>query len=213
LFADGSAGPATACNGRRFLSDRPGQDLPSRTHNGTARPVYVEAILDAVRGTLPVERLIYLATPINGGPSIVRSIEATERSAELVEENIRRARAIAARLRQDTGDHVFDPTCFAKYDGWDQRDYIGVCLAILERFAHTVVFADGWEYSRGCLQEYLMAVTLAIPCRSTDLKPITVVEVARRLANAVSREVVNHPIIAAQRFALDSLLALDLTRP
>lgn len=167
----------------------------------------IEAILDAISGVMPGERLIYLATPINGGPTIVSGSSQKSSNAGHVVENIRRARTVADRLRRETGDYVFDPTCFARYDGWTQEHYIELCLAILERFAHIAVFAPGWEYSRGCLREYVQATCLGIPCKTPDLEFLDVATAIRLLNSAVA-EAPAHPVVEAQRCARDRLAAV-----
>jgi hypothetical protein len=161
LFTEGSSRPFSAPPLTSIV------DLPGHSH------LPLRPILDAITGVVPPDGLTYLATPINGGSEASRSSPSSSTASPFVEANVARARQLAARIRSESGEYVFDSTCFSVHLDWTQDDYIEVCLAILRAFARRVVFADGWEYSRGCISEYLLALSLSRPCLTASLEPIT----------------------------------------
>jgi hypothetical protein len=52
---------------------------------------------------------------------------------------------------------VIDPTALPDLDGWTQEDYYLLWGRVIERYASTVVFLDDWQYSNGCVYEFLVA--------------------------------------------------------
>ena len=80
----------------------------------------------------------------------------------MIEPNRAMVRAIVEHLRADLCRVVIDPTSFPDREGWTQPDYHAFWAAVIERFAGTVVFADGWQYSNGCSYEFLIAQTTGV---------------------------------------------------
>jgi hypothetical protein len=57
---------------------------------------------------------------------------------------------------------------------------------VIERYAGTVVFADGWEYSSGCAWEFLTAVRVGARLLREDLEPLTIEEGERLIRDAIA---------------------------
>jgi hypothetical protein len=136
--------------------------------------------IDTISGLVGDCTILYLATPFNGGPRFIRLLE--DRAArvdyecdlerEVIGPNRSDAQREAKRLRAATGRPVFDPTCFGRYVGWDQQSYVDLCLAIIRQKADGIIFAAGWEYSAGCVAEYDLSVSLALPRLTHDLEAL-----------------------------------------
>jgi hypothetical protein len=130
----------------------------------------VKLALDTMVGLIGDTQVMYLVAPLNGGPRLMDYVldRETVGTAEEVDRFVVRpnradAQRGAARLRLATGRPVFDPTCFGVYKGWNQRDYVDLCLQIIASKADSVVFADGWQFSSGCIEEYEVVVASGLP--------------------------------------------------
>jgi hypothetical protein len=118
---------------------------------------------------------VYVSTPITTGPAYLdwrRQVSGTldeshakyrdTLRSQVIEANIARAADIVLRVRQRFADHdlVIDPTLLHDVDDWIQSDYHRFWSEVVRRFARSVVFVDGWEYSTGCTVEFAAAVTV-----------------------------------------------------
>lgn len=152
-------------------------------------------IVETVAGIVgPRRRVLYLAAPINGGPRLVEHLRTGGRlddrfqAQRRIEENKRAATELAEAIRERTHRPVFDPGCFGEYPGWSQADYRAACVAVLRR-ADAMVCSDGWQYSQGCVLEYVEAAAAGLPVLNAELEPLNAEAVALLLAKA-EREVV-----------------------
>ena len=82
------------------------------------------------------------------------------------------ARPLVRRVRQHFRGVVIDPTALEDIPGWVQDDYHSLWTEVVEQYAHTVVFTDGWEYSSGCTREFLAAVRSGAALLREDLTPL-----------------------------------------
>lgn len=166
---------------------------PSAAH-ASLKPTPPAAVVDCLSGILGPQRLIYLATPLNGGPRLVEHLRMTDSSLSgaaatiesVVSANLVNAARHASTLRAKCAQPVFDPTCFGRYDGWGQTDYIESCLAILAAHAQAVVLAPGWELSTGCVREYCLAIELGVPLLDMNLRTYSIRSAASRLRRAAA---------------------------
>jgi hypothetical protein len=93
--------------------------------------------------------------------------------------NCEDAKSVAIRLRKKHGCFVIDPSCFF-VEGWPQEDYLELWCRVVERYASIVILNDGWEYSNGCVTEYITAVSHGIETLNIHGESITL-EVALTL--------------------------------
>lgn len=118
---------------------------------------------------------VYLSAPItsglrflewyaNHGKNLESGSPAYERQhrEQVTEPNELEAQNFARHLRQTRSWQVIDPTGFGA-PNWSQNDYRYFWGRVIERYASRVVFMTGWEYSKGCVYEYLIAVQKGIP--------------------------------------------------
>ncbi len=96
---------------------------------------------------------------------------------EVLEPNCEHAQEIIGNLRTKFPNVVIDSTALKDIDGWTQDDYRYLWGKVIEQYATTVVFIDGWQYSNGCSYEFLISYQSASDhCPSVldeNLKPLT----------------------------------------
>lgn len=84
-------------------------------------------------------------------------------TAAVITPNRDRAHAVVQRLRREVASPVIDPTAIPHVPAWSQPDWLAFWEAVIERFAQSATFLDGWQYSYGCTQEYAFARRLGMP--------------------------------------------------
>ena len=107
--------------------------------------------------------------------------------AQVVQTNIARIAPLVRSLRERfAGQLVIDPTGLADVEGWKQDDYHELWCAVVETYAQTVVFADGWQYSTGCAAEFGAALRVRARLLTERLEPLASAEGLALLAAAVA---------------------------
>ncbi|MEW1584924.1 hypothetical protein AB0283_05685 [Micromonospora vinacea] len=119
-----------------------------------------------------VQGCIYVSTPITTGRrhSGLTGTRAPVQSSEgesrirlgAIEANRRHALGVTWRVRAATSATVIEPTSLVDVPGWRQQDYHHLWTSVLERYASSVVFVDGWQFSVGCAIEFATAVRLRL---------------------------------------------------
>lgn len=135
----------------------------------------IRVALTMIRCTLPADKAIYVSTPITNGKrllpwraSLPECVKQDKQAYEallldnIIKPNTHDGHLFAQQVRVQTGRPVIDPTPFMA-DDWTQADYIEFWSCVIEDYAAEVWFNDGWEYSNGCAQEYLVALKCGIP--------------------------------------------------
>jgi hypothetical protein len=128
---------------------------------------------------------VYVSTPITTGRRFIQWWRqhgaalvpgsqqfATSLRAEVILPNVQRTARFLELLRWRHVGVIIDPTSF-DVPGWTQESYNEFWAAILERHVKRVIFLGGWEYSRGCVQEFETAQRLGIDCVDEELSPLT----------------------------------------
>lgn len=163
----------------------------------------VNALLNML-GCVIVERsAVYVSAPITSGRRLAqwlttRNVEfdpshtesAAEFQREVLEPNCKHARDIISNLRKQFPNVVIDPTALKDIDGWTQDDYRYLWAKVIEQYATTVVFIDGWQYSNGCSYEFLVAYQSSNDhcplVLSENLKPLTLEQGLTLIRAAIS---------------------------
>jgi hypothetical protein len=76
---------------------------------------------------------------------------------EVIEPNRKHAADVVTKMRKTFEAVLIDPTAVSDFPGWNQNDYRYFWGRVIEIYARTVVFMDGWQYSLGCSYEFLVA--------------------------------------------------------
>jgi hypothetical protein len=128
-----------------------------------------KALLCLLYSTLGHKKADYVSTPYTGGRRFVEwllsegnklpkdSPEFKNRHYEMVmKPNAASANALVTALRRQN-DVVIDPTSF-DIPHWTQNDYRHLWGLVIERHVKRAFFMDGWEYSKGCVYEFFIAM-------------------------------------------------------
>ena len=140
---------------------------------------------------------LYLSAPITSGLRFLewykdrgRELDSNsssyrkEHGEHVIEPNEKEVRNMARRLRQLKRCQVIDPAAFGA-PGWSQDDYRYFWGRVLERYASKVVLMAGWEYSKGCTYEFLVAVQQGIPTLTQNDTPISLSGGRERIKAAI----------------------------
>jgi hypothetical protein len=131
---------------------------------------------------------VYVSTQLTTGERLYALLRETgtrsadELKARLGEEgydrrlwqpNLEAAAAFALRVRERLGgrEAVVSPAPFSA-PGWSQPEYLAFWDAFIRRRAQPVYFNPGWEYSRGCSYEYVVARDAEVPTFDAEGQPL-----------------------------------------
>jgi hypothetical protein len=104
----------------------------------------------------------------------------------MIQYNSTRVRGLVAELRRSLASPVINPTAIADLPGWTQSDYRVLSGRVIERYVHTVIFVDGWEYSLGCSYEFLVARQTEAKTVAQNLEEISIAEGVRLIREAAN---------------------------
>jgi hypothetical protein len=151
----------------------------------TSRSSEIEAIVEFLRGVFSSRMAVYVSAPITSGrrffewystrnkrPALPKEYES-DHLAQVVAPNRSAAIALVKHVREIRGNSVIDPTSVHHIEGWTQGDFRTAWARVIEEFAKTVVFANGWEFSNGCSYEFLVAVKSGIETVDEELRPLS----------------------------------------
>lgn len=122
---------------------------------------------------------IYVSTPITTGRSYVDRNKTKFQDDCLCgdesprEQNRRHAAAVAEVTRRYFYPRlVLNPTPLIDIPGWGQGNYHSFWVDVISRFASTVLFVDGWQYSAGCSVEFVATVKLGLNAIDERFDPL-----------------------------------------
>lgn len=155
---------------------------PNTTHEQE-----IESVLNILRSVIVEHSAVYISTPITSGQRFAlwlsnRDVEFDlshpetylEFKRQVLEPNSEHARGVISVLRTLFSKTLIDPTAVPDIDGWLQDDYRVLWGKVIELYADTVVFLDGWQYSSGCVYEFFVAngVTPRLTILQENVQPL-----------------------------------------
>lgn len=156
-------------------------------------------MLAAMGCALAPRSAVYVSTPITTGLRFVRwrrgpgaglgAGDAEYRQGLLdavIQPNRAQIAPLVGALRKRFDSPVIDPTELEDVPGWEQFDYHRFWAEVIERYAHTVVFADGWHYSSGCVLELTAAAETGATLLRQDLAPLEPEEAVHLVESAIA---------------------------
>ncbi len=190
---------------------------PTTTHE-----LEVDGLLNILGSVIPGQSAAYVSAPITSGRRFAdwlktRNLEGDlshpetyqDFQREVLEPNCEHARAIIGKLRKKFPRALIDPTALKDIDGWTQDDYRYLWAKVIEQYAETVVFVDGWQYSNGCSYEFLTASRLGEEKQrlvlKENLEPLTVAEGLTLLKAAITHMQTSHLPTAFLERTVDEL--------
>lgn len=141
---------------------------------------------------------VYLSAPITTGPRFVgwrrgpgAGLEwgnpdwAQMRYQAVIAPNREDVVPLVDFLRSRLDDPVIDPTSLEDVPGWEQFDYHHFWTEVIHRYVHTAVFAEGWEYSSGCVLELAAALSAEVKVRTADFNELALEEAVEHVEQAL----------------------------
>ena len=142
-------------------------------------------VFEVLDGVIPDREAVYVSVPITTGKRFLDWRQGpgaglapsdgryrSEHRRQVVDPNRAQVAPVIRLLRERLGRVVIDPTTLDDVPGWAQADYHAFWTQVIERYAATVVFLDGWEFSSGCTQEFLAAYRAGARLLREDLTPL-----------------------------------------
>lgn len=145
--------------------------------------ISIEVAIKAL-SCLQFERIIYISTPVTGGKLVLNSKYRNKDA--LIAKNICLSDDFSRKIIAITGSPVVNPARLMMKD-WSQSTYINFWKRVIQAIASEVWFNNGWEYSNGCVQEYLCAVEGGIQTFNVDGERLLTCDAISLLSNSVAR--------------------------
>jgi hypothetical protein len=159
-------------------------------------PDEIEMMLEGLASVIESRTAYYVSSPLTTGQVAYEwhlrngALPSPAGDAEfrrvVMEPNRERAADYVRELRHSTSAAVIDPTAMGDLAGWAQSDYRSFWGKVIERYAETVVFRNGWQYSSGCAYEFLIACGAGARVLREDLAPLTIREGLALLRAAIN---------------------------
>lgn len=89
-------------------------------------------------------------------------------------------------LRESLASPVINPTAITGLPGWTQSDYRVLSARVIERYVHTVIFVDDWQYSLGCSYEFLVVQQTGAKAVTHNMEEVSIAEGIRLIRGAVN---------------------------
>ena len=189
------------------MEDSPDTLPRSRTVSDLAFPPVlaheesVLAVFSAFKSVVRPMGAWYVSTPITTGRRFAAARTHPGLNADMDDEQYREfmAKHVIGPNRLDAdrfvdglrnGDMrlVINPSSLEDVDDWSQGDYLALWKMVIGSYVSTLVFMDGWEYSRGCAFEFLVATALTRSTLKQSLEPLHVTEAVAALERAIAEE-------------------------
>lgn len=160
-------------------------------------PEQIAILLEAFGSVIEARTAFYVSSPLttgqrafewhlqNGGSQIAQAEPSSRFRREVIEPNREQTARYVRDLRKRTERVVIDPTALQDLPGWTQADYRVFWGRIIERYAETVVFRDGWQYSSGCAYEFLVALESGAHLLREDLTALALEEGKSFISRAI----------------------------
>lgn len=162
----------------------------------------IENMVELFSCIISGKNAVYISAPITTGERFVswyanhgHSLESgsqeydKEHYRQVIQPNRDGAKARISELRQKLSkvkSIVVDPTPF-NWPEWNQDDYRYFWGKVLERYITSVIFLDGWQYSRGCAFEFLSAIQSGAETLNEAQTPIDLEIGLRMVEEAISQ--------------------------
>ena len=156
-------------------------------------------VFEVLDGMIPDREAVYVSVPITTGKRFLDwrrgpgarlapsdGAYRSEHLRHVVEPNREQVVPVVHLIRQRLGRIVIDPTTLGDVPGWTQADFHRFWTQVIQRYAGTVVFLDGWEFSSGCTHEFIAAVRAGARLLKEDLTPLGLDEGERSIRDAIA---------------------------
>lgn len=147
----------------------------------------IQVLIAFLESIIPEHNAVYVSAPITSGRRYIDWIKQhpgnrdfsgcnqnPEFTRNVVEKNREHSRAVVKKLRSSfPGKVLIDPTVVPDLPNWNQDDYRFAWGRIIENYAQIHVCSEDWQFSSGCVYEFLVAKNSKIQTFDEDLKEIS----------------------------------------
>ena len=143
---------------------------------------------------IDAKKFVYFSAPITGGRGLYAAMKQRrlgkiqdlpkEVLRECIDENLQRYTELGEAVKSKVQPGIL-PGMFGSSDTWSQRDYLDLSKEIIRTKATSLVFQDGWEFSNGCVEEYLVSLRLKKPALDHRNRPLKRNKALKLVAAAV----------------------------
>jgi hypothetical protein len=185
----------------------------------TQREHEVAILLGVFASVTQSRGAVYLSAPITSGKRFSNWYEENGKHLdineaeyhdkhfrEVIEPNRLHAKELVQKLWQAFDSVLIDPTAVDDFPGWAQDDYRYFWARVIEKYAHTVVFMDGWQYSLGCSYEFFIACKAGVVTLDENLQPISLDDGINLLNTAIRDMNLSEASSSFLRNVVDNLL-------
>ena len=161
------------------------------------REAEIAAIISVLNSVIEGRSAYYISTPMTTGKSSVEPQHAAtmdgpipetlrEHRRNTIHRNHAYVHKLVQELRKSLASPVINPTEITDLPGWTQSDYRVLSAHIIERYVHTVIFVDDWQYSLGCSYEFLAAQQTGAKTVTHNMEEVSIAEGIRLIRGAVN---------------------------
>lgn len=167
------------------------------------------------------DKVIYISSPITSGLRMYRhmrkhnltktsEIDGGTLLEKIMYPNIKESVELSEVIRTRGYRFIIVPGHFIA-DGWTQEHYLDLWTKVIRDFTHVVCFNAGWEYSNGCVREFLISLETGKEIVDTDLKPLKVIEALKSIEDAI-KDIESKQIIPESLYQLHRKIELSVTK-
>jgi hypothetical protein len=124
----------------------------------------------------------YFSGPITGSKSLYDAMKEQgvrrkedlpkEVSDRIRQENVERSKRLEEHWIAENKSPALLPGKLGSADIWSQRDYVDLSKETMRLKATEFIFEDGWQYSNGSVEEFLLALRLKKPMFDYQKNPL-----------------------------------------
>lgn len=140
----------------------------------------------------PLHNIIYASSPTSTGLLLYETIRAnpdrpiSEIKKQVMGANIAGGIQLGRELTELGFRNVIVPGKFFA-EGWTQEHYMSLWEQVIRRFATVICFNDGWHYSTGCVEEFLIGIQTDKEIVDRNLQPIRPHDELDKIKTAIDR--------------------------
>ncbi len=138
----------------------------------------------------PLQKIVYTSSPTSTGLRLYQAMSENpgtpleEVKKQVMKANIEDGIQLGEELSQRGFINIIVPGKFFA-EGWTQEHYMSLWEQVINRFAQVICFNDGWQYSTGCVEEFLIGLQKGKEMIGRDLRSINPHEEIRNIRASI----------------------------
>jgi hypothetical protein len=178
--------------------------MPNQKYLAVKNKSVIHNYVSQFASFLEMRSAIYVSSPITTGKEFVHWFNEVGRHqlndsktyadihrSDIINKNLARIKSFAHQLRKKESGVVIEPASYENEE-WSQHDYLYYWSSIISKYVYKIICMDGWEYSRGCVFEYLCGRELGLEFETQDRVKLSP-EFGLSLINSATKELEKLP--------------------